>query len=200
MLFAALATMAPAFAILLQFLADKFLFCLQFFFMKRCFAIALLFPLFSAAQDTVAVNCKLTRETDPFTKEIKISTGFLQLDGGSVTMDASKTEIDFLFSIEGADRCYDDNSTAFIFFEGSKLKLTARNGGSMNCEGLFHFVFKNSVTQTSVLSKLTTQKVNRIVFTGNNKKETTIPLTAVDQQAFITLANCTTREAKTLIQ
>lgn len=168
--------------------------------MKRYFAILLLLPLFSAAQDTAAVNCKLSREADPFTKEIKISTGFLQLDGGSVIMDANKTEIDFLFSIEGADRCYDDNSTAFIFFEGSKLKLTVRNGGSMNCEGLFHFIFKNSLSQASVLSKLTTQKVSRIVFTGNNKKETTIPLTAADQQSFITLAGCITREAKTLIQ
>lgn len=199
-MFARPATLARFTSILVLFSADKFYFNRLYFFMKRFFVIGLLFPLFSAAQDTVAVNCKLSRETDPFTKEIKISTGFLQLDGGSVTMDATKTEIDFLFSIEGADRCYDDNSTALIFFEGSKLKLTARNGGSMNCEGLFHFIFKNSLSQTSVLSKLTTQKVNRIVFTGNNKKETTIPLTAVDQQAFITLANCITREAKTLIQ
>jgi hypothetical protein len=78
----------------------KFLFCSLFFL-----------PFFSVAQD-----CKLSRETDPFTKETKISTGFLALDGGSVTIDASSTEIDFLFSIEGADRCYDNNCTAAIFF------------------------------------------------------------------------------------
>jgi hypothetical protein len=168
--------------------------------MKYILALMLFFPLLLTAQDTTAVNCKLNRETDPFTKEVKISTGFIPLDGGSVTIDATKAEIDFLFSIEGVDRCFDNNSTAFIFFEGTKLKLTARNGGSMNCEGLFHFIYRNTGSLPSVLTKMTTEKVNHIVFTGNNKKESTITLSAVDQQLYMTLATCLVNEAKTLIQ
>ncbi len=166
--------------------------------MKQLIALFLLLPVFSSAQDSVA--CKLNRETDPFTKEIKLSTGFIQLDGASVTIDATKTEIDFLFSIEGADRCYDNNSTAMIFFEGTKAKVTAKNGGSMNCEGLFHYIFKNSASSNSLLTKLTTMKINHIIFTGNNKKEVTIELTPADQQSLVTLANCLVTEGKTLLK
>lgn len=168
--------------------------------MKYILALVLLYPFISTAQDTTAINCRLNRETDPFTKEVKISTGFIPMDGGSVTIDATRAEIDFLFSIEGVDRCFDNNSTAFVFFEGTKLKLTARNGGSMNCEGLFHFIFRNTGSIPAMLTKMTTQKVNHIVFTGNNKKETTINLSPVDQQLFMTLAGCLVKEAQKLIQ
>jgi hypothetical protein len=174
--------------------------------MRYFVLINLLFPFISFAQDTisvakekVAIECKLNRETDPFTKEIKISTGFIPVDGGSVTIDANKAEIDFLFSIEGTDRCFDNNSTAVIFFEGVKTKFTARNGGSMNCEGLFHFIFRNTASLPFILTKMTAQKVNHISFTGNNKKESTINLSAADQQLFMTLANCLVNEAKGLI-
>jgi hypothetical protein len=167
--------------------------------MRNILLLSLLIPFFSTAQDTTANKCKLNRETDPFTKEIKISTGFIPLDGGSVTIDANKTEIDFLFSIEGVDRCFDDNSTAMVFFEGTKNKIAGRNGGSMNCEGLFHFIFRNIAASPYLLTKMTTQKVNHIVFTGNNKKETTINLSPADQQLFMTLASCLVTEAKELI-
>jgi hypothetical protein len=166
--------------------------------MKYFFALLLLLPIFSIAQDSA--NCKLNRETDPFTKEVKVSTGFIQLDAASVTIDATKTEVDFLFSIEGADRCFDNNSTAVIYFEGTKAKVTVKNGGSMNCEGLFHFIFKNAVTSNSTLTRLSTMKISNIVFTGNNKKEAKIELTAVDQQALVTLANCLVAESKTLLK
>jgi hypothetical protein len=167
--------------------------------MKYILALILFFPLFITAQDTTAIGCKLNRESDPFTKEIKISTGFIPLDGGSVTIDATKAEIDFLFTIEGVDRCFDNNSTAFVFFEGTKLKLTARNGGTMNCEGIFHFIFKNSASLPSMLTKITTQKINHILFTGNNKKESTVNLSVADQQLFMVLAACLVNEAKTLL-
>jgi len=163
--------------------------------MRYFLVIGLFFPFFSVAQD-----CKLNRETDPFTKEIKISTGFIPMDGGSVTIDATRAEIDFLFSIEGVDRCFDNNSTAFVFFEGTKLKLTAHNGGSMNCEGLFHFVYRNTTSLPSMLTKMTTQKINHIDFTGNNKKVSTINLSPADQQLFMSLAACLVNEAKTLVQ
>ena len=168
--------------------------------MKNIFALLLLLPLFSGAQDSTATNCKLIKETDPFTKEIKLSTGFIFLDGGSVTIDADSKEIDVLFSIEGADKCFDNNSTAAIFFEGVKTKLNSRNGGTMNCEGLFHFIFKNTATTTSMLQKMMTQKINHILFTGNNKKESTINISPTDQQTLMAMATCLVNEAKTLIK
>lgn len=163
--------------------------------MRYILIACLLIPFFSMAQD-----CKLNSEKDPFTKEIKLSTGFIPLDGGSVTIDATKAEIDFLFSIEGVDRCFDNNSTAMVFFEGTKFKLSTRNGGSMTCEGLFHFVFRNTATLPSMLTKMTTQKINHIAFTGNNKKVSTITLSPADQQLFMTLAACLVNQSKTLIQ
>lgn len=147
-----------------------------------------------------AQDCKLNKEKDPFTKETKLSTGFIFLEGGSLTIDADSKEIDLLFSVEGADKCFDNNSNAVIFFENSKVKTTFRNGGTMNCEGLFHFIFKNSAATNSQLKKLTTQKITQIVFTGNNKKETKITIAPQEQQTIITLGNCLIEEAKTLIK
>jgi hypothetical protein len=164
--------------------------------MKKLLAIVLLVPLFSIGQD----SCKLIRETDPYTKQTKLSTGFIYFDGGSLTIDADSKEIDFLFSIEGADKCFDNSSVAAIFFEGVKTKMNSRNGGSMNCEGLFHFIFKNSPATTSLLQKLISQKIHHIVFTGNNKKESTINIGPVEQETLRTLAACLVNEAKTLIK
>ncbi len=170
-------------------------------FMKHILGIVFLLPLFLAAQDPIAVECKLTREKDPYTKETKLSTGFIFLDGGSVTIDADSKEIDVLFSIEGVDKCFDNNSTAAIFFEGVKTKLNNRNGGTMNCEGLFHFVFKNTAsTTTTLLKKMMTMKINRIVFTGNNKKETTLTIGPAEQETLMALATCLVNEAKGLIK
>src|SRR5687768_6031958 len=137
--------------------------------MKKALWILLFLPVFAQAQDTtVRAQCKIIRETDPYTKASRLTTGFIKLEGGSVSIDADQYEIDVLFSINGADKCYDNNSTAWIFFEGVKTKLTNRNGGTMNCEGLFHFIFKNSNSVTTVLQKLMNEKVSHITFIGNN--------------------------------
>lgn len=156
-------------------------------------------PLFASGQDSLA-NCKLTRETDPFTKETKISTEFLALDGAMVSIDASSAEIDFLFSIEGADHCFDNNSMAAIFFEGTKTKLNSRNAGSMNCEGLFHINFKNTVVPNNLLTKMMATGINHILFTGNNKKDFTLNLNPADQHALLMLITCIVNDAKTLIK
>lgn len=161
--------------------------------------IILLFILFYSASAN-GQECKLIKETDPYTKETLLSTGFIHVTGGSVTVDANSKEIDVLFSIAGADKCFDNNSTAVIYFEGSKVKTSLRNGGTMNCEGLFHFIFKNSINPTAVLKKITTQKITHIIFTGNNKKETTLTLSAEQQQALIQLSNCLVADAKSLIK
>ena len=168
--------------------------------MKKIFIFLLLAPLFSSAQDSLAAPCKLIKETDPYTKETKLSTGFIMLKNGSVTIDADSKEIDVLFSIEGLDKCFDNNSTAAIFFEGVKTKMSSRNGGTMNCEGLFHFVFKNTALTTTVLQKMMTQKINHIVFTGSDKKESIIAIKPEDQEKLMTLATCLVNEAKTLIK
>ena len=60
--------------------------------MKKLFGLLFLLPFIGTAQD-----CKLIRETDPFTKETKISTGFIFVNGGSLTIDADNiTTIDDL--------------------------------------------------------------------------------------------------------
>ncbi len=161
--------------------------------------LLLLFAFFVSTA-AAAQECKLIKETDPYTKETLLSTGFIFVTGGSVTVDANSKEIDVLFSIAGADKCYDNNSTAVIYFEGSKVKTTLRNGGTMNCEGLFHFIFKNSSSTTTVLKKITTQKITHVVFTGNNKKETTLSISPQQQDALLLLANCLVTDAKTLIK
>jgi VCBS repeat-containing protein len=163
--------------------------------MKYCWFLVFLFPLLSQAQD-----CKLSRETDPFTKETKLSTGFMFFSGASLSIDADSKEVDLLFSLEGANKCFDNNSTAVVFFEGTKVKMNLRNAGTMNCEGLFHFIYKNSVNTTTQLQKLTTQKISQIVFTDANKKELTVTLTGKDQELLISLGTCLVTEAKTLIR
>lgn len=152
-------------------------------------------PLASLAQD-----CKLIKQTDVYTKEKTISTGFIPLDRASLSIDATKTEIDFLFSLMGPDKCFTDDSHAAIFFVGTKMRQTQRNNGSMNCEGLFHFVFLNRNTTPTLLKKLSTQKIEKIVFTGNNKTETIITFTPEQQQIVMDLAACIVKEAPSLLQ
>ena len=163
--------------------------------MKYCLPLFFLsLPFLAASQD-----CKLTSKTDVYTKQRTLSTGFIPLEGGSLTIDANKAEIDMLFTISGADKCFTDASTAAIFFAGSKLKQTQRNGGSMNCEGLFHFIFRNGVTAPALLRKLAAQKVEKIVFTGNDKKETIVTLTPEQQQTLSDLSACMVKEASSLL-
>jgi len=163
--------------------------------MKYRFLFFLIFPLFTLAQD-----CKLNKQTDPYTKETKLSTGFIELTAASVTIDADSKQIDIFFSIEGIDKCFDNSSMAAIFFEGTKVKMSNRNNGSMNCEGFFHFNFKNTANTQSSLQRLATQKINNIVFTGNNKKETKIIFTLEQQQLMMNLTTCLINEAKALIK
>lgn len=166
--------------------------------MKYFVLFLLVLPIAGLCQD-----CKLHKDIDPYTKETKLSTGFVFLTGGSVTIDADSKEIDVLFSIEGADKCYDNNSVAEIYFEGIKSKTTTRNAGTMNCEGLFHFVFRNSNSSpTTLLQRMCTKKITQIIFTSNDKKQTktTITVEPQEQEVLMNLANCLVNEAKTLIK
>ena len=163
--------------------------------MKLFFLLFFGLPLFTRGQD-----CNLTRETDAYTKETKLSTGFITVQGATVTIDADRQEIDIFFSLNGGEACFDNNSTAAIYFEGTKLKLGTRNGGTMNCEGFFHFIFKNQTMTTTLLQKLSTEKVSSIVFTNTSKKDIRVTFLPDQQPVFINLATCLVNGAKDLIK
>ena len=164
--------------------------------MNKLLFLALLFPFATYAQD----SCKLIRQTDPYTKLNTISTGFIALEGGSITIDASKPEVDVFFAIKGGNKCFTNGSTAAVYFVGSKVKQSQRNDGSMNCEGLFHFIYRNTATPHFMLRKMSTQKVEKIVFTGNDKTETILTLTPEQQETLMALTACMVKTAPTLIQ
>ncbi len=169
--------------------------------MRYLLFLLVLNPFLSPAQDTTASACKLIKETDPYTKETKLSTGFIGLDGASVTIDADNKEIIVLFSLEGADKCVDNNSVADVYFEGLKSKTMSRNAGTMNCEGLFQLIFKNTrSTPTTMLQRILTRKISHIIFTGNSGKPFTVKAGPKEQEALMALANCLVTEARTLIR
>jgi hypothetical protein len=164
--------------------------------MRFLLSISLFLPLLVNAQD-----CKLIKETDPFTKQTRLTTGFVHVDGGSISIDADSKEIIVLFSLDGPEKCFDDNSTADVFFEGLKSKTQSRNLGTMNCEGLFQFVFRNSNSNpTTMLQRIMTKKITHIIFTGNGKKPVTVTIGPAEQESIMVLANCLVTEAKTLLK
>ena len=160
--------------------------------MKSLILLLCLSPLVSLAQD-----CKLIKEKDPYTREWKYSTGFITLQGATVTVDADNKEIDFFFSIPG--KCFNDASTVFIYFEGAKNKTTYRNAGSMNCDGYFHFKYKNGQATNTILDKLTKQAVAHFIFIGSDKKELVIDLVPEQQKTFMNAVNCLVTDSKTLL-
>lgn len=162
--------------------------------MKSLFAIILLLPLFSFSQD-----CNFKKDKDPHTREIKISSGFIDLSATKVSVVATKTEIDFLFSL-GSGNCFDDESTANVFYAGTKVKTNFKNTGTMNCDGLFHFTFRNQANLPMLLQNFVNKQVTSIKFIDNTKKEIVLSLTEEQQVIFKKLANCIVNEAKTLLQ
>jgi len=166
--------------------------------MKGIAAIFLLLPVFINAQDSTTAACKLIRDTDPYTKEVRLSSGFMSLQGATLTIDADAKEIDFFFVIDG--KCFEDESTVFIFFEGNKAKTTYRNTGSMNCDGYFHFVFRNGLSTPTILQKLATQPVAHFIFTGNDNKAVTVGLLPDQQKTLMNNTACLIAESKTLIK
>ena len=164
--------------------------------MKKLFFSIALLPMVAAAQD-----CQVKKEIDQFTREPKVSTGYIPLQSSSITIDADKKEFDFFFTIEGADRCFDDQSTVTVMLEGSKQKNNFRNSGSTNCEGLFHFTIRNGPETPFAVKRFSTIKVTQFIFTVNNsKKPVIITLTQPQQESFMKAASCIATEAKTLVK
>ncbi len=166
----------------------------------KSFIIALtILPLATFAQ-----NCKLTKTTDPFTHETKLSTGFIPFDNGnlnlSISIDATANDVDFFFWLTSGTNCFDDQSTAQIIYDGERMKANFRNNGSMNCEGAFHLNFRNLATTPSALDRIATKKIKNIHLAGANKTIVDIALTEDQKQKLMELASCVIKEAKTLIK
>jgi hypothetical protein len=159
-----------------------------------------LLPFVSTAQDT----CKLKKQTDPFTKQTKITTGFVPfLAKGmqlNVSLDATATEIDFFFWFKNDGKCFDDQSAVQVNYEGDRLKANFKNTGSMNCDGAFHFTFRNSENLPSNVKRFVDKRVSSLKFTSTDKKTTEIVLTEEQKQQLQRMASCLLADAKTLIK
>lgn len=167
--------------------------------MKFVLALVLLFPLAAFSQD-----CQLRKEIDQFSQKPKLTTGFIQLGSGKVSLsiDVTATDIDFLFTFGNKDnpRCFDDLSTASFSFDSTRSKGNFRNSGAMNCDGIFHMNFRNSTTVPSGLTRLATTKTASIKFTGTGKNVFEITLTPQEKEQLMKWVSCVAAEAKTLIK
>lgn len=168
--------------------------------MKNILALLFSVPFFASAQDT----CGLKKTTDPFTHQTKISTGFVSfVNSGqqlSISVDATSTDIDFFLWFTSGSKCFDDQSAIQIVFEGDRMKSNYRNTGSMNCEGAFHFTFKNTPSTNSNLQRLIDKKVNALHLTGPNKTVTDIAFSAEQKLKLQQMVNCVVSQGKALIK
>lgn len=160
--------------------------------MKPIFVLLLLLPTALFAQD-----CTLKKEKDQFSQQERLTTGFLQFTNCRLSITADSKELDFFIAV-GADKCFDENSTLTVTFDDGHSKLNFRNSGSMNCEGLFHFTFRNTPTPNYNLQRLAAKKVKALVLT-NDKVVTTVLLNESQQQQLQTAADCMAKQANTLI-
>lgn len=176
--------------------------------MKYILTLFLSIPFISVAQDQPAAvpECKIRKELDKFSQEPKLTTGFVSYSTGInkvlLSVDANSKEIDFFFALSpGNDgKCFDDQSTAVLTLEGERAKITYRNTGSMNCEGLFHFTFRNVVNTPTQLKKLSTKRITSIKFTGSDKKSYDLNFTGFEQQEIMDMVTCMILQSKSLLK
>jgi hypothetical protein len=163
----------------------------------------LLLPLlFSLPISVFGQDCSLKKTKDQFSQEPKLTTGFVTLSNARLSMDADAKEIHLLFVLgnNGEMKCFEEASTLTIAYDSTNTKSNLRNGGTMNCDGYFDVVFKNTPTTSTYLQRLTTHNVKTLTFTGNNKTVTVVTLSE-DQKALIRqLATCMATESKSLIK
>lgn len=162
------------------------------------FAALALLPLFALAQDT----CQLKKTTDPFTHQTKISTGFIPFTANgvqlSISVDATPTEIDIFLWFTKDQKCFDETSTIQVNFEGDRYRLNLKNTGSMNCQGAFHFSFKNSANTPPQLQRFLDKRVNSFHITGTNKTITDVAFSEEQKAQFFRMMNCVVKESKTI--
>jgi hypothetical protein len=157
--------------------------------------LVFLLPVCSLAQD-----CNLKKTTDPYTKETRYSSGLIALKGAGLSIDGDSKEINFFFTVDSKEKCFNDACTAVIIYEGTKQKATFRNSGPMNCDGFFHIIFKNGVATPTLLQRLVTQKIISIEINDSNKAKTTIYLSPEEQQKISTYGSCVVNESKALVK
>jgi len=84
-------------------------------------------------------------------------------------------------------------------YEGGKLKQQFKNYGSMNCDGIFHLIFKNSAYTNSQLQRMTAKKIVSIQFTSGTQKPFIISLLPDQQLSMQNTIACVIKEAKTVL-
>lgn len=144
-------------------------------------------------------DCTLQKESDPISNAPKITTGFFNLQTVTLSIDADSKNIDFFFTVDNNGKCFDYASTVIVNFEGGRLKMNLKNSGTVNCEGYFHFTFRNGPSTPTQLLNLATKKVVSLKFIGTNKAETSITLVPQQQQLLMDMTGCMIKESKTLI-
>lgn len=163
-------------------------------------AIFFAFPLFVSAQDT----CQLKKETDSYTHQTKISTGFIPFTANgvqvSISIDATSTDIDFFLWFTKDQKCFDEESTIQLNFEGDRYKLNLKNSGSMNCEGAIHFSFKNVANTPPQLQRLLNKRVASFHITGSNNTVTDVVFSPEQKAQFARMTACLVRDSKTLLK
>ncbi len=170
-----------------------------FQFLQRSFMLVTLASGLLFVDPVWAQDCNLIKETDAYTRQTRLSTGFIELGGASLMADADGKEIDMLITFK-TDRCFDDGCTAIVYFVGGKQKLTLRNGGTMNCEGLFHFIFRNGPTVNYQLKKMATQPISHMQFIDRNEKSIPVTLSAAQQEKLLSALRCFIDQAPSLVQ
>lgn len=156
--------------------------------MKYLFLLFLSFPFASFSQE-----CPLIRDTDPYTKLTRISTGFMQAGDARLNIESDGKEIDLFFIVNG--KCFADGSNVYVYFEGIKARMFYRNTGSMNCDGYVHLKFRNQANPNITLKRFSTNKVNQIIFLDADKKEKIVSLNEEQQEKIQQLATCLIEEA-----
>lgn len=163
--------------------------------MKSFIVCLLLAPLLSAAQD-----CKFKTGKDLINNKTTLSTGFIDLDGNTLSIDISSKEIDFFFVLNAPSvRCLTEETEATFNFEGGKSKVEYHNSGSMNCDGIFHIIFKNSAYTPSQLTRLASKKIVSLQFSGGSGKPYLIEFTPEQQQMLNQTLNCVIKEHKSVL-
>ncbi len=163
--------------------------------MKYILFCFLLIPAAVLAQD-----CNLKKGQDAFTSKPTLTTGFIDLQGNTLSIDINNKEIDFFFVLTGPTvKCLDEETQLTVVYEGGKLKQQFKNYGSMNCDGIFHVIFKNSAYTNSQLQRLSVKKIVSIQFTGSNPKPFIISLLPDQQTMLQNTIGCVIKEAKTIL-
>lgn len=169
--------------------------------MKILLFFFFLFPLFSNAQD-----CALKKETDPFSSETKMVTGFVPFNASgyqfSISMEVSAKEVNLFFLLENPSPCFNDQSSGIAYFEGDRSKVNLKNMGGANCQGIFQVMYRNAAITPTNLERLSQKKIASIQFKLNpeDEKVTSIRLTATQQQQLNELLLCVIKQAKVMFK